>query len=532
MLLRLPFSALMLLTLGFFNPAFPASNDLSGFKPVPQFGHSYAPFAVAIAPNAKWIATATLSEIYLWDMETGTILRQFDPPFGGQLWDLAISVDSSTIYARSSKDAIFAWKAETGEKIDTTGHPLPTDLTWIHIERFFDADHLLQLFDDKARQFLAEQKVGDLIDLKAVQSVFGLRKDAVEVITFADDNEDFAFIDLVKKRLITKFSVHSIPEFCGAFAAFAFNDQVLAFAPTDLDASHDFTNLVVVDIEKSLPVLRWKHFCQNFMFSAEMFMKEGLIVSSARPDKLTIWNPQNAQPYLQLDNVYDSGGALAISHDRKTFAVGSFREQASIEHGVSSEEYGVTVQRDGKKRFIGFGSNEVKSVRLSADSKTLYILTGDGWSSWDIATSKKLLDKAQPPEPEETFDGVPAQVLSPDGEFRIVNSTVGNPAPFLSQVIEVATRRVVLASDSTFHFVDANHVWSPAPHHDQSVILWNIRTGQQVWTATDKESNALVMEFPDGHVRISKGAEDLVKLVRGFEIRSFDKLAKETFLER
>ena len=66
-----------------------------------------------------------------------------------------------------------------------------------------------------------------------------------------------------------------------------------------------------------------------------------------------------------------------------------------------------------------------------------------------------------------------------------------------------------------------------------TIIVADAASGQQLWTATANDGEGedfLLMEFPDGRVRLSKGAEPLVKLVRGFEVRPFDDAARKAFV--
>ena len=67
----------------------------------------------------------------------------------------------------------------------------------------------------------------------------------------------------------------------------------------------------------------------------------------------------------------------------------------------------------------------------------------------------------------------------------------------------------------------------------QSIMVWDAAPGEQLWTTTGNDTNGpafLIMQFPDGLVRLSDGAEPLVRLVRGFEVRPFDDTVKRAFI--
>jgi hypothetical protein len=79
----------------------------------------------------------------------------------------------------------------------------------------------------------------------------------------------------------------------------------------------------------------------------------------------------------------------------------------------------------------------------------------------------------------------------------------------------------------------SRYVWTWSDVQLPTIIVWDAASGQPLWTATANDMNSedfLVIEFPDGRVRLSEGAERLVRLVRGFQVRPFDEAAKRKFL--
>jgi len=116
-------------------------------------------------------------------------------------------------------------------------------------------------------------------------------------------------------------------------------------------------------------------------------------------------------------------------------------------------------------------------------------------------------------------------VTSPDGKRRIVDQR---------QLVDAASGRVLATAARPLQFSDGSrYVWTSSDVQLPTIIVWDAASGQQLWTATANDTNAtdfLVMEFPDGRVRLSEGTERLLRLVRGFQVRPFDETAKRKFL--
>ena len=84
---------------------------------------------------------------------------------------------------------------------------------------------------------------------------------------------------------------------------------------------------------------------------------------------------------------------------------------------------------------------------------------------------------------------------------------------------------------------DSKHGWSEARSRGQGIDYWDLASGRLLWTASDAfavsgKETGLLVEFADGRVRLSKGAESLVAMVKGFEHRPFDPKRDADFIER
>jgi hypothetical protein len=263
--------------------------------------------------------------------------------------------------------------------------------------------------------------------------------------------------------------------FCGQpHGAFAFNGRYLIVAPTELDASSSFVNSLVIDTSSNPPALKWSRPCQDYQVSG-MAMQDGMIVVSPDPSRVRIWDPATARPLVVLDDIYDSD-VLTWSRDLTTFATG-FHEALGNNQG---DEFGVSVLRSGKKVFIPT-SEKVNAIRFNSDGSAVFALTQTGWAAWDTSSGVSLPLNAPPPD--EGFG--------------------------------------------------SKYVWDWSKLKPFTIIVSDASSGQQLWTATANDGEGedfLLMEFPDGRVRLSKSAESLVRLVRGFEVRPFDDAAKKAFV--
>ena len=204
------------------------------------------------------------------------------------------------------------------------------------------------------------------------------------------------------------------------------------------------------------------------------------------------------------------------------------------------DPYGVMVLRGGAKTFHPT-DERVEDVRISPDGMTAFGSTKAGWKAWRVGTGEPLAGNIAPPTAPPKFDDAPE--TSPDGKFRRRVEENGDVSG--QSTIEDAFGRAIFTIKGKMIFAeDSLHGWSLSPTQEQSIILWDLKTGKRVWTATDDirvndfgtsgtkdDRDLLVMEFPDGRVRLSKGAEKMVRLVRGFHARPFDKAAAARFLE-
>jgi hypothetical protein len=511
-----------------------APEDLSGFSVMLQLGDSSVPWGIEIAPSDHWFLTATQSAIYLSDLKTGAVLRRLIASKPGRLTRVMISKDGRAVFARhvlnDGAEEILGWSSETGLPFAhaETAAPAPDAPDWNWIEREWPVSNVVPYDGAASKKYLVDQKIDRLVDVDQVERVEPTNHRNIVQVTVASEEKEteepfaryrFYFIDVVRKTIVADVSGKTLGTFCGQpHGTFAFDGRNLVIVPTELDASSSDINSVVVDTRAKPPVVKWSRACQDFQV-AGMGMQRGLIVVSASPDKVTIWDPATARIVARLDDIHDSS-VLAWSRDLTTFATG-FHE---IRTEAEGHKFGVSVLRSGKKLFVPT-DREILEIRLNSDGSAVFARTQAGWAAWDTSSGTSLPADAPPPSEEDFKVPNARAVTSPDGKFRIVDHR---------QLIDAACGRVLITAANALNLSDGSrYVWTWSNVQLQSIIVWDAASGQQLWTATANDTNSkdfLVMEFPDGRLRLSEGAERQVRLVRGFQTRPFDDAAKRTFL--
>ena len=403
---------------------------------------------------------------------------------------------------------------------------------------------------------------------------------------------DYYFIDVAHKKIVVKVSGKTIPQSCGEpRGAFAFDGQNLVLAPTELDASSAFISALVVDVRANRSSVKWSHFCQDFQVSS-IEVKNGLIVDRDAPDVATIWDPASGRKLALLEDICDSD-VLEWSEDLTTFATG-YHESRSVSekdiYGIAllrsgKKSFIPTGQEVVEIRFSPDGTT------LFARTKALWTMwdasTGKkfGPAGGQIEVPPEgTLDAREVTRLDDVHDNrayawsrEPPPVVSqrPEG------SPLGNKAlgvwimragekRFLQTDQEVAELRFNSGANLAFTRTETDAGWgawdtstgtklaavvdlpleipkaksavtredhTTSPAGIKSVVMRDAATGQWLWTATANnptgstaKDDLLIMEFPDGRVRLSEGAESLIRLVSGFEVRPFDAAAKSRFL--
>ncbi len=458
-----------------------------GFVAVTQLGPEHTQ-AIEIAPSRSWFLTGTQATIVISDLRTGAILRELTSGESARFTRMAISADGRVVLARLARDTVddtetMGWSAETGAPIeDAAALALPLDASnWTWIERKrpspwpFDVPHDLQA----EKNYLVDQRLASLVSLEKVQSVELTDRQGIIQVTTGGEAQDEAeeevwayhvyFIDLAQKKIVADASGKTLHTFCGRpHGAFAFDGQHLLLAPTELDASSSNINALLVDMQSVPPLLKWSRPCQDTQVSGMEF-RRGLVVVWATPDQVTLWDPATARRIIHIDDIHGSE-VLTWSSDLTTFATG-FHEQRTV---ADPHTYGVAVIRSGRKLFFPTDA-EISEIRLGEDGSKVFVRTDSGWSAWDASTGAKPSSFA-----------VPAATRSEDDRYD----------------------------------------WEVAPASAQSLTLRDKASGRLLWQATASDGAAqrdfLIVQYADGRVLASEGAEDLVKFVRGFEVLPFE----------
>jgi hypothetical protein len=469
------------------------AQDLSGFSVMLQRGDAYYPEAIEISPDGRWFLTASWGSIYLSDVESGAVLRAIVPPV--TIGRVAISRDGRDIFTESApykQPEVFGWKAETGAPISNAQAEAPAtdDPAWSWIDKWWPSKDGPPVDMRQPKKYVVDLNIAQLVDANRVERVEPTNRENIVQVTVAaepqDGEDDFAayhyyFIDIVRKKVVADvvgktLAGKTLNTFCGEpHGAFAFKGRYLIVAPIELaDVRSSLINSLVVDTEAKPPVLKWRRSCQNYRVSG-MEMQNGMIVVTRDPSRVRVWDPATARLLAVLDDIYDSD-VLSWSRDLTTFATGFHEALANFE----GDKFGVSVLRSGKKLFIPT-RERVNAIRFNSDGSAVFALTQAGWAAWDTSSGANL--PLNTPLPDEGFG--------------------------------------------------AKYVWDWSELKPFTIVVSDAASGKQLWTATANDGEGddfLLMEFPDGRVRLSKGAEPLVRLVRGFEVRPFDDAAKKAFV--
>jgi hypothetical protein len=181
--------------------------------------------------------------------------------------------------------------------------------------------------------------------------------------------------------------------------------------------------------------------------------------------------------------------------------------------------------------------------------RILACATPDDCVAWDPDTARIVA------RPDQVLDSPSVgMTTSPDGKYRRIDeerrggtSTVGRrrrnavDEP-VHHIVEAATGRKILTLRTDFYFSeDSRHAWVAEDWQSMSVSYWSLETGRRLWTATELTEpvgvnrpvkHRLVVEYPDGKVRLSQGAERFVRVVDGFKSRPFTRADAGKFLEK
>jgi hypothetical protein len=486
-----------------------AATPPPGYRAVLQIGAEET-WAIEIAPERTWFLTGAFRAMAVRDMRTGTIYREWAAGVGTRFTRMAISADGQVVFARLARDVdeveTVAWSAITGLPVGDAATLAPSlaASNWTWIEHKWpsswshDPSGPIDLAAEK--QYLVDQNLASLLDLEKVESVEATnRQDLIQVTTAGEARDDFDpfddkaepawsyhvyFLDVVRKAIVADVSGKALRTFCGRpHGAFAFDGAHLLLAPTELDASHSNVNALMLDLSAGEPALKWSWPCQDTQVSGLGFSR-GLIVVNATPDQATIWDPATARRLVHIDDIHDSD-ILTWSEDRRTFAVG-FHEQRTV---AEAHRYGVEVVQSGRRRFFPTTS-EVLEIRLGQDGSQVFARTTAGWAAWEASSGTAISSLVLPSVPNGTAPSSPGakiEVVQPSYEI--------DPCPDLPTT------------------------------SDMAIKLCDAASGRSRWLATANDGAAgrdfLIMQYADGRVLVSEGAADLVKFVRGFDVRPF-----------
>jgi hypothetical protein len=507
----------------------------SAYRLVPQVGHGDHADAIAIAPGGKWFATAGPAGIVVWDMRSDTVLREL--PDSRHMKSLAISRDGAVVLAKTQDGKTLAWSAASGESITPSSKGIATG-------EWSDTEHPEVSDLKSSRDYIA--KIGAEPVLAGMKSDINLMvlgtnvRNVVEIDYHVDNGPSVtaAFFKVNERRLLVKYTPPDGGNCGEPQGTFAFDGRHLVLSPTAWDASHFFADAKVIDAATKPLKSVWQHSCQDYMF-ANIGFDDGLVLAQNLPEDLIVWDPISATALARFNNVNtaasDTAAAIAVNRAHGVVALSAFGPDERYPDG---NKVGVSIARSGKQSFIRTRSGP-SEVRLSPDARTVYAKVGDQWRAWDVASSVKVAVgtlPAAPSKPERGGDRREDE-WTRNHAFRRIDVEPLNSERYRTEVRD-ASRRVTMAVNARLHLcADSKHGWSEARSRGQGIDYWDLASGRLLWTASDAfavsgKETGLLVEFADGRVKLSKGAESLVAMVKGFEHRPFDPKRDAVFIER
>jgi len=256
------------------------------------------------------------------------------------------------------------------------------------------------------------------------------------------------------------------------------------------------------------------------------------------PADLIVWDPMSAKALGRFNNVnpnVPNDISVAVSRAHGVVALSAFGPGARY---ADNGKVGVSIARNSKQSFIPTPS-AASEVRLSSDARTVYAKVDDRWRAWDVESNATVAVGTVPsPPPKRDLKGDrPKEEWTRDRSFRRIDLD-GDSSERPKTEVRDSSGRITLTVEARLNLCpDTKHGWSVSHSRGQGIDYWDLASGRLVWTASDAfgmsgKDAGLLVAFADGRVRLSKGAESLVAMVKGFEHRPFDPKRDAAFVER
>jgi WD40 repeat protein len=444
-------------------------------------GHTAAVWSVALSRDGKTaLSTSRDLSIRLWDVTTGTEIRQFTGHRDGVL-KAVFSPDERTILSSSEDRTLRLWDTATGQELrHYTGHSAAI----VSAEFSPDGRTILSAANDTTIR-LWDVDSGNEIGLFRGEEVATFSPDGSTILASAGDNT---------LRLWDVASGQEMRSFAGHTASI----RSIAFSPdglTAVSAGQDAT-IRLWDVASGLELRRFEGHGATVWSVA--FSPDGRsILSGSADNTIRLWDAKSGQELRQFAGHTGSVFSVAFGRDGRTFLSGAEDQTVRLWDLENRQEL---------RRLTGH-SGEVYSLAITSDGTTLLSGSNDKTIRlWDVASGRELR-RFNSPAP------VLSVALSPDGKTAASGSTDSTVRLWdvnTGQEIGRFTGHSGKVEIVTFR-PDGRAILSGSI--DKTLLLWDIASGDELHRFTGHTAGLLSAVFSrDGRMILSSSEDGTVRV--------------------
>jgi WD40 repeat protein/uncharacterized caspase-like protein len=371
-----------------------ATAPASGLRPpeiIPSVGHNAAMGSVSVSPDGKWVASAGIDGIKIWDQAKGQLVRTFGDNL--QLVEsVAFLPDSRTLVAGSADRMVRLWDIETGRIVRTlVGHTDAVLTVKAAGNRIVSAgpDKVIRVWDAQTGALLrAEPKHG----AGPRPFLIAVRGRTVASVT----NTTVALWDLETGNLERSFESLISPD----ALAISADGKAVAIATEKAITIHDRHTGEVRRVLESNGWIRWIDFLPG----------QNVLVTAARDYTISKWDLDTGQRTLELSGIEQKV-------DRKnTFVISGIRFS-----GLQSADF-----IDGGAQLVTIVSN-IAGADMFGGPKLKF---------WDLAKGRQAREILPAARDFTSLAGLPSGsfIVAGDGnqavrEFNLTSGRLADVAP-------------------------------------------------------------------------------------------------------
>lgn len=447
-------------------------------------------FSMSFSPDNQQLAIGNKGAIRLWDLASGSVIREIVTQQDGAIRALAFSNDGREILSGGEDKLLMIWDSQTGQAIDEPirGHTSPI----LSVAFSTDGTQILSGSEDKLLR-LWDRKSG-------VQRIDPLRGHEATISNAIFVGNTQQIISGSRDGTIRFWSIHDRPIIDTPLLGHEEMVTSVAYRPDGnrIVSGSDDKTLRLWDAWTAQPIGEALQGHEGTLNGA-VFSPDGLrIVSGASDGTIRFWDGQTGLPIGEpLKDHLEGVETVAYSPDGKFVASGSKDKTIRLWAAQTGKRYGNPLEGH---------EDMVRSVAFSPDSKMIVSASYDHTlQRWEVATGEKI---------GSTMEGHSAHVVSvafsPDGQYiasgskdktiRLWDAQTGQPINEPMQGHEARVNSIAFSPDSR-RIVSGSH--------DMTLRLWDVKTGLPIGDPFSGHLGAVtsVVYSPDGS-RILSGSAD------------------------